>query len=61
MKFNNSGSCYKLLSDQTNWYTARSACSSLESNSELASIITCEENEFVKGKIISPYITLIII
>ena len=50
------GSCYQVLSDQLSWEKAREQCMSLDKRSNLASIQTYEENEFVKGILIIFYI-----
>ena len=46
------GSCFKILSDELSWEKAREQCMSIDQGSDLASIHTEQENEFVKSKLI---------
>ena len=43
-------SCYKLVLQKANWTTARTMCESFGPTSDLASIHSSKENDFVTGK-----------
>ena len=47
------GSCFKILSDELSWEKAREQCMSVDQGSDLASIRTDQENEFVKSRFIN--------
>ena len=46
------GSCFKILSEELSWEDARDQCMLLDKRSNLASITSNEENEYVKSKLI---------
>ena len=43
------GACYQIVLEKLDWLAAREKCRSLNAESDLASIHSNQENEFVQG------------
>ncbi|XP_037076265.1 snaclec coagulation factor IX/factor X-binding protein subunit A-like [Pollicipes pollicipes] len=45
------GNCYAFINDELRWTKAKEACETLHTGSQLASILSAEENQFVRAMV----------